>query len=519
MTVASENNKRIAKNTIFLYVRMIFVMGVTLFTSRVVLDKLGVVDYGLYNSVSGVVAMLMFLNGTLSTGTSRFLTFELGRNDVPRLKATFSTTFYTHLILALLVALFMESVGLWFVYEKLIIPPERLSAALWAYHISIFTAVIAITQVPYTSVIIAHENMKVYAYLGVFEAVGKLVIVYLLIVSSADRLIFYASLVGLVQLLVAMFYRVYCIRHYGESRIGWTFDKNILRGMLSFSGMSLLANAAQVLSVQGMVVLMNMFFQPVVVAAQAIGSQLTGAMMQFVSNLQTAINPQIIKLYATGDYEASRRLTLQSSLYVHELILLLCLPAIVVMDPLLHLWLVEVPPYAVIFAQYIVLKQIFSVYNMTLYVPMVASGKLASNSVVSLLLGIGTFCLLYILLKLGFDVMWVQYVSVIQAILFSYVVKPYILCREIGYSWNEILFSFCSCLKVSIIPILVSLVCVVCLAGGGFWQMVTNVVIICLSVAVSSYLFSAKETRRKLHSLIGRRVFKIKRFKRKSEWR
>ena len=216
MTVASENNKRIAKNTIFLYVRMIFVMGVTLFTSRVVLDKLGVVDYGLYNSVSGVVAMLMFLNGTLSTGTSRFLTFELGRNDVPRLKATFSTTFYTHLILALLVALFMESVGLWFVYEKLIIPPERLSAALWAYHISIFTAVIAITQVPYTSVIIAHENMKVYAYLGVFEAVGKLVIVYLLIVSSADRLIFYASLVGLVQLLVAMFYRVYCIRHYGE---------------------------------------------------------------------------------------------------------------------------------------------------------------------------------------------------------------------------------------------------------------------------------------------------------------
>ena len=283
-----QDNKRIAKNTLFLYIRMLFVMGVSLFTSRVVLDKLGVVDYGLYNAVGGVVAMLMFLNGTLSTGTSRFLTFELGRNDASRLKATFSTTFYTHLILALLVALFMESVGLWFVYEKLIIPPERLSAALWAYHISIFTAVIAITQVPYTSVIIAHENMKIYAYLGVFEAVAKLVIVYLLVISSTDRLVFYACLVGLVQLLVALFYRFYCIRHYVESHITRTFDKNILRGMLSFSGMSLLANAAQVLSVQGLVVLMNMFFQPVVVAAQAIGNQLTGALMQFINNLQTA---------------------------------------------------------------------------------------------------------------------------------------------------------------------------------------------------------------------------------------
>lgn len=505
-----QDSKRIAKNTIFLYIRMLFVMGVSLFTSRVVLDKLGVVDYGLYNAVGGVVAMLMFLNGTLSTGTSRFLTFELGRNDASRLKATFNTTFYTHLVLALLVALFMESVGLWFVYEKLIIPPERLSAALWAYHISIFTAVVAITQVPYTSVIIAHENMKIYAYLGVFEAVAKLVIVYLLVISSADRLVFYAVLVGVVQLLVAMFYRFYCIRHYVESHISRIFDRQILRGMLSFSGMSLLANASQVLSVQGLVVLMNMFFQPVVVAAQAIGNQLTGAMMQFVSNLQTAINPQIIKLYATGDYAASRRLTLQSSVYVHELMLLLCLPAMVVMDPLLHLWLVDVPPYAVIFAQYIVLKQIFSVYSSTLYIPMVASGKLGSNSVASLLFGISTFVLLYVLLKLGFDVMWIQYISVLQVALFSYVVKPYILCKEVGYSWHEILRSFWKSLRVSLIPVLVSIFCVMYLEITDLWKMLASVVFICLSVLVSSYLFLDEETRKKLHAFIGRRIFHTK---------
>ena len=282
--------------------------------------------------------------------------------------------------------------------------------------------------------------------------------------------------------------------------------------MMSFSSMNLLANASQVLSVQGLVVLMNMFFQPVVVAAQAIGNQLTSAMMQFVNNLQTAINPQIIKLYATGDYVASRKLTLQSSVYVHELMLLLCLPAIVVMDPLLHLWLVEVPSYAVVFAQYIVLKQIFSVYSMTLYVPMVASGKLGSNSVASLVLGIGIFMLLYVLLKLGFDVMWVQYVSILQAALFSYVVKPYILCREIGYSWSEILSGFWKSLKVSVIPVVVSVACTVYLTGIGFWQLVTNVGIICLSVVFSSYLFLDMDTRRKLHTFIGRRVFHLNRF-------
>lgn len=502
-----QNNKRIAFNTLFLYIRMLFVMGVSLFTSRVVLDKLGVEDYGIYNAVGGVVAMLMFLNGTLSTSTSRFLTFELGRNDIARLTSTFSTAFYAHLILALLVVLFMETVGLWFTYNKLIIPPDRMYAALWAFHISVFTAFIAITQVPYTSVIIAHENMKVYAYMGIFEALAKLVIVYLLVISSADKLIFYACLIGVVQLLIAGFYRFFCIKNYKESRISKSFDKSILRGMLSFSGLSLLANVSQVLSVQGLVVLMNMFFQPVVVAAQAIGNQLTNAMMQFVSNLQTALNPQIIKLYATGAYAESRRLTLQGSVYVHELMLLLCLPAIVTMDSLLHLWLVEVPAYAVVFAQYIILKQLFSVYSITLYTPMIASGKLLSNSLTSLFFGIGMFILLYVLLKLGFDVMWIQYISVFQAALFSFVVKPYILCKEIGYSWSEILLSFWGCVKVSIIPVLVSALCYQHIAIENLIDMFIVIACICLSVVTSAYIFLNKATRLKLHTYLSHRIF------------
>lgn len=502
-----RNNKKIAINTIFLYIRMLFIMGISLFTSRVVLDKLGVEDYGIYNAVGGVVAMLMFLNGTLSTSTSRFLTFELGRNDNTRLTSTFSTAFYAHLILALLIVLFMETVGLWFVHNKLIIPTNRMYAALWTFHISILTTFIAITQVPYTSVIIAHENMKVYAYMGIFEALAKLVIVYLLIISPIDKLILYACLIGGIQLLTAIFYRLYCIKYYQESHISSSFDRYVLRSMISFSSLSLLANISQVLSVQGLVVLMNMFFQPAIVAAQAIGNQLTNAMMQFVNNLQTAINPQIIKLYAAGTYAEARKLTLQSSVYVHELMLLLCLPAIVVMDSLLHLWLVEVPPYATIFAQYIILKQLFSVYSITLYTPMVASGKLLSNSLASLFFGIGVFVLLYVLLKLGCDVMWIQYISVLQAALFSFVVKPYILCKEIGYSWSEILGSFWGCLKVSVIPVLVSILCYLYITIDSLWDMFGAITCICISVAISAYIFLDKATRLKLHNYLSQRIF------------
>ena len=213
------------------------------------------------------------------------------------------------MILALIVVAVLETIGLWFVENKLVIPPERMHAAKWVYQISILTTFIAITQVPYTSAIIAHENMKVYAYVGVFEAVAKLVIVYLLSISPMDKLVFYAILVAVVQLLVAFGYRVYCVRNYEESRISATFEKSTFKEMLSFSGLGLVANVSYILSSQGLVVLINMFFQPAIVAAQAVGNQISAAMMQFVNNFKTAINPQIIKLYAAGDFAASRRLT------------------------------------------------------------------------------------------------------------------------------------------------------------------------------------------------------------------
>ena len=239
------DGKRIAKNTLFLYFRMLLIMGVMLYMSRVILNQLGVDDYGLYNVVGGVVGMLSFLNGTLSIGTSRFLTYELGVGNQSRLQNTFSTAFYVHLLLAIIVLLLMETGGMWFLYNKLVIPAERLTACVWVFQLSILTTLVAITQVPYTATIMAHEHMRVYAYISIFEAVAKLAVCYLLSIASSDRLIAYAVLIAIVQFLVAMLYRIYCIRHFSESHLHKVFDKEIFKGMMGFSGWNVMANLSE----------------------------------------------------------------------------------------------------------------------------------------------------------------------------------------------------------------------------------------------------------------------------------
>ena len=220
-----SENRLIVKNTIFLYTRMILIMGVTLYASRVVLDKLGVQDFGLYNVVGGIVGMLSFLNGTLSTGTSRFITYELGANDKNRLMQTCRTAVFTHLLLALLIVAILETAGLWYVYCKMVIPPERFLPTLVVYHISIFATFVSIVQIPYIALIIAHEDMKVYAYVGIFDAVARLAVVLCLSLGSSDKLIMYAALTALAQLLVSGCYAAYCIRRYSECKFGFSFSK------------------------------------------------------------------------------------------------------------------------------------------------------------------------------------------------------------------------------------------------------------------------------------------------------
>lgn len=497
------NKRRIAKNTLFLYTRMLIIITVSLYTQRVVLDKLGATDYGIYAAVGGVVAMLGFLNGTLSTGTSRFLTYELGKGNQERLKNTFSTAFYSHFLLSVVLAFILLTGGIWFVEHKLIIPLERLDAAVWVLVISVLTALISITQVPYTSVIIAHENMRIYAYVGLFEAAAKLGIVYLLSIASWDKMIFYATLVASVQLIVAIFYRFYCICHYYESHLTKRFNKLIFKEMMSFSSWSLIANVSQVLGTQGLTVVMNMFFSPVIIAAQQIGNQINAALYQFRSNFVTAINPQIIKLYAVGEYTESRKLTLETSIYVFDLMLLLSLPVIVLMEPILNLWLVDVPEYAVIFSQWILGAHLFGTYAMMLYTPMMASGRLKENSYASVFVTVFGVVALYFILKAGGSVMWIQYLTLFSTLMYSYVVKPIIVCKYIpDYKVKDILINTWQMVKVSFFPVVISILIYKSWPVTNFWIMLLQAIIIMGAVSASSLAIMDKLMRQKLFAVI-----------------
>lgn len=487
---------------------MILIMGVSLYTSRVILDKLGVDDFGLYNVVGGVVGILSFINGTLSVGTSRFITYELGRNEKNKLHLTFNTAFYTHLTLALILAFFLETIGLWYVYNKMVVPVERLDAAVIAYHLSIITSIVNITQVPYTALIMAHERMGIYAYISIFEAVAKLMVVYLLSVSNYDRLVVYAILIAVVQVFVAMFYRIYCRKNFVESRLNKLFDKDVFKGMMGFSGWNIMANLSETLNFQGIVILINLFFAPYVVAAQALANQISGTMSQFVNNFRTAINPQIIKLYAAGNYDDSKKLTLETTVYCFDLVMMIGLPAIVVMHELMDIWLVEVPPYAVLFTQWIIVRQIISTFSASFYIPMMAANKMKVNSIASVFSGLGVFVLLYVLFKLGCGPMWIQYVALLSALFFSLLLKPYVLCKDIDYSYSEILKCFWVCGKVAILSC-VLLLPFVFMLGDGIIQSIIKAFVAFMAVVISSYIMMEKRMKEKSISLIKSKIFRI----------
>lgn len=504
-----SDNKRIAKNTLFLYIRMIIIMLVTLYTSRVVLEKLGIDDYGIYNVVGGVVGMLSFLNGTLSIGTSRFITFELGTGNFKKLQNTFSTAFYAHLGLAIIMAILLESVVLWFVYNKLIIPPNRFNAALWVYHISILNMIISITQVPYTSSIMAHEEMGVYAYVSIFEAIAKLAVVFLLVVAPVDKLVWYAILLAAVQFVIAIYYRIFCIRKYIETHLKRIFCTDIFKEMMSFSGWNILATITETIKLQGVIILMNLFFLPAIVGAQAFANQLAGAVMQFINNFSNAINPQIIKLYAVGDYEASKKLRLRTTIYIFDLVLLFGLPAIFLMEQILDIWLVKVPPYAVVFSQWILIQRIFSVHDGAFYIPLMAAGKVRENSVLCTILAIFQLTALYIILKLGGNVMWIQYVGVLLICMFSFIIKPYLLYKEVNYSLYDIYKCLIGSMKVLLLSLIVPIFGGLYVDKSSIFQVCIYLIFMVIGVIISSYLVFSRDEKDKIHTFMSKQIRKL----------
>lgn len=348
----TTNNKRIAKNTIILYLRTILILCVGLFTSRIVLNMLGIEDYGLYNVVGGFVAFFAFLNGAMSTATQRFITFELACGDLKRQRAIFSTAIIIHFSLAILITFFAETIGLWFVYHKLIIPENRFIAALWVYQLSVASMFISIISIPYNALIIAHEKMSAFAYISILDAVLKLVIVYFLTIVSWDRLIFYAVLLFLVGCLDRIIYGMYCSRYFDSAKFKWTFDKRLFKEMTNIAGWNLFGNMAGIFYTQGLNVLLNMFFGPTVNAARGIAVTVQGVVSGFVSNFQIALNPQITKSYAVGNFNRMHSLIFTSSKFSFFMLFLIVLPIMIEAQKILALWLKIVPEHTIWFMRF-----------------------------------------------------------------------------------------------------------------------------------------------------------------------
>ncbi len=354
MTEISSNNKRIAKNTLMLYIRMLISMVVGLFTSRVVLQTLGVENYGIYAVVGGIVSMFTFLNGGMISATQRYLNFELGRGNQEQLSKVFRTSIQIHALISLIVLLLSETVGLWFLYEKLVIPEERLDAAFWVFQFSIVACVVNIISVPYNAVIVAHEKMSAFAYLSILGIVLKLLIVYLLYVLPWDKLVVYAALGLCVGLLMRFIYVSYCHKHFLESHYRHGFDKLLFKEMFFFSGWSLWGNLAAMLYSQGLNMMLNIFFGPVVNAARGIALQVQGVIQGFVGNFQMALNPQITKSYANDDLPQMHNLMFRSARFSFFLLFFLALPILLETDYILQLWLGKFPDETVVFMRWII---------------------------------------------------------------------------------------------------------------------------------------------------------------------
>lgn len=397
----SSDNKRIAKNTILLYARMLFMMAISLYTSRIVLNTLGVEDYGIYSVVGGVVAMFGFINSSMASATQRYITFALGKGDEKWLQTIFSTTLQIHALISILVIVLGETIGLWFLYNKMQIPLDRMDAAFWVLQCSIATSAVMVISVPYNADIIAHEKMSAFAYISIIEAVLKLVVVYLLVLFSADKLILYAILLLTIQILIRFCYSVYCSWHFKESKYRHVWNKALFKEMTDFAGWSLFGNLSGTLFTQGLNMLLNVFFGTVVNAARAVAVQVQSAILVFVTNFQMALNPQITKTYAKGELLDMHKLIYRSARFSFYLLFLLSLPILFETDFILTLWLKVVPENSVTFLRIMICTSLIYAIANPMMVANRATGKVRKyqavcGSILLLILPIS-----WLLLELG----------------------------------------------------------------------------------------------------------------------
>lgn len=497
MSDNSVNNKRIAKNTLFLYLRSIIVMVVGIFTSRVVLQALGVEDYGIYNVIGGFVAMFSILSASLVNASQRFISYEMGR-ERPQMSRIFSGTMSIHILLAIVVFIALESFGIWFLNTKLNISSDRMNAANWVFQCSVITFCINLISVPYRACIIAHERMDAFAYFSIYEVFAKLGIVYWLWATEFVRLIVYAFLMLAVSVTLRLLYSIYCKKHFDECKFHFVIDKPLFKKMLSFTGWNFIGSTVGILVTQGISILINMFFSVALNAARGVAEQVNAAINSFVTNFMTALNPRITKSYAANDYEYMNVLLCRGAKYASILYWFMALTFFVETDQVLHIWLVEVPPYASIFMRLTIICSIFQSLSHTLYIGMLATGNIKMYQIVMGTLYAGSFILCYVFFKIGLGPEF-GYISTIIAFAVAVFVRLWLLKRMIPEFSPKIYI-----VQVLIKAILVILISTgisfalkkICGISNIYLELLFVLIVSMLSVAFVAYALALSKTER-----------------------
>ena len=493
----SENTKRIAKNTLMLYCRMLFSMLVSLYTSRVILNALGVEDFGIQNVVGGVVGMFSLLSGSLSASISRFLTFELGRGDKERLAKVFSTSLVVQVILAIAIVVLLETIGVWFLNHKMVIPEERMFAANWLFQLSVIGFVIGLISVPYNASIISHEHMSTFAYIGMADVVAKLLIVIIIanLPVGADRLIFYATLLSIEGLMFQGFYWRYCRKHFEECRFRLQLEKPLLKEMTGFAGWNFIGASSAVLRDQGGNVVLNLFWGPTLNAARGIAQQVSNAVGGFVGNFMTALNPQITKSYASGDKEYLMKLIFRAARFSFYLLFILSLPVFFNANYLINLWLGQVPDHVVLYIRLILIFSLCETVSNPLITVMLATGNIRNYQIVVGGLQMLNLPISYILLRMGFfpEVIVVVAIALSIACLIARLVMLHgMIGLPVRSYIREVLFNL---MIVTIVAILLPSIASA-VYNDTFLYFITSCCICVLSAALSIYLLGCSSGER-----------------------
>ncbi|BDD00014.1 lipopolysaccharide biosynthesis protein [Persicobacter psychrovividus] len=508
MTDIRQNNRRLAKNAFAMYLRNIITLLVSLYTTRIVLDLLGVEDFGIYNVISGFVTMFSFVSGALSTATSRFLTFEIGRGNHTELRTVYQTAFTILLIIAVIVVLLLESVGGWFITHKMVIPAERLYAARIVFHFSVFTAFITLLQVPLTALIISHERMQAFALIGVSNVFVKLLTVFSLYFIPYDKLIVF-SVFSMVNALLLMFLcHQYCRGRFTEYQNSLLFDRTIFYKMMSFSGWSFIGSFANITKMQGVNVLLNLFYGPAVNAARGIALQVNLALSQFTQSVSSSFSPQIIKYYSVGEKNRVLDLVCKGSIYSFVLLLFLSLPILFSTEFILSVWLKSVPKYTIWFCRLIIINSLIDVFSFYLGDVVRATGEIKRYQIAVGVIVLFNLPVSYIILSKGFSPLYTVIVSIMLSV-FSLGVRCYLLKQqENRFSISEYFMKVIGkALALSLISI--SFLFVLTLFDLSGWEGLIKVSAGTLFIVpmVSWKLVFTGEDRQKINSLLKKKIY------------